>query len=31
MLAEINSLVDPDNGFISTRIFAEQEIYEQEL
>ena len=31
MLAEINSLVDADKGLISTRIFAEPEIYEQEL
>ena len=31
MLAEINTLIDADKGLISTRIFAEQEIYEQEL
>lgn len=31
MLAEVSSLVDTDRGIISPRIFAEQEIYEQEL
>ncbi len=31
MIAGLESLVDADRGLISPRIFAEQEIYEQEL
>ena len=31
MLAELNSLVDADKGIVSPRIYAEPEIYEQEL
>ncbi len=31
MLAEVNSLVDPDNGIISPRIFADPGIYQEEL
>ena len=31
MLAEINSLVDADKGIVSPRIYAEPEIYQEEL
>ncbi|MCH7606918.1 MAG: Rieske 2Fe-2S domain-containing protein, partial [Chloroflexi bacterium] len=31
MMTDVKTLVDADNGLVSPRIFADQEIYEQEL
>ena len=31
MMTDVKNLVDADNGLVSPRIFADQEIYEQEL